>query len=425
MVADSPHVLEVNDATVAEAASALKQALSEPRDAIGLNLDFGLTRASVRQLRALLECARAAAEANPKLGLSLDGRDEVMRLVGVFSDGLFCGPETVQLNLTNACNLDCLFCWNHSGLVSPPQPAEWKRQRMASELFHSLIEDLATMRAGHLLFSGRGEPFAHPQAWEFVDAVTRAGLPATIETNLLLVNDIERLRDSSVTLLIVNISAGTPQGYSRVHPRQKRDAFAALRRKLARLEAAGQAAPQVVPVFVIFAENFREIPAMVELSAEVGAKRAYFKMMEVADRLPDVSVPVSARPELAERIEEGHRAGERLQLETNLASLEYQFKSEKTATFSKELYKEIGCYMGWYYLRIAIDGRVFFCCKDMLVGQVSPSRRLGGLWRSHKYQAFRQLAREMDFERGKGFLGPKCFQCSNFEQNRRIAALLA
>jgi MoaA/NifB/PqqE/SkfB family radical SAM enzyme len=358
--------------------------------------------------------------------LRLEGPPPVRRLIGVLSGGLLGGPETLQINIANACNLDCLFCWNHSPLLATKRPASWKAERIAAALFYGAVRDAAAMGADHILFSGRGEPFTHPDIWGFIEAVKAQGIPLTIETNMLRVDRPERLAQLEVERLMVNISAGTADGFAAVHPAQGPRAFHALFDKLRRLRSArGETGPpEVIPTHVIMRENFRGIGDMVRTAHEVGCGRIYFKMMEPSPELSGLSVPPDGKPDLERAIEEGERLAEDLGVEADFGALRYQFSSVSPATFSKGLYRKIGCYMGWYYLRITLDGSVYFCCRDKGVDRIGGGRNLLDIWRSNKYRALRVIAREMDFARGAGFLDAKCYQCPNFNQNMNIARLL-
>ena len=93
----------------------------------------------------------------------MSSADEDPRLEQVRSGRLYLGPETLQLNLGNACNLDCIFCWNHSPLVEP-RPAAWQRQRLSDAHLDAVLADLPRLAPARVLLSGRGEPLLHPRA---------------------------------------------------------------------------------------------------------------------------------------------------------------------------------------------------------------------------------------------------------------------
>ena len=37
------------------------------------------------------------------------------------------GPELVHIDVTNACNLDCVTCWNYSPHLLAPKAGAWQR----------------------------------------------------------------------------------------------------------------------------------------------------------------------------------------------------------------------------------------------------------------------------------------------------------
>ena len=56
------------------------------------------------------------------------------RLQGYLERRPRTGPETVHLDVTNACNLDCITCWNYAPDLAQAKSVAWKRQRMDAYL---------------------------------------------------------------------------------------------------------------------------------------------------------------------------------------------------------------------------------------------------------------------------------------------------
>ena len=66
----------------------------------------------------------------------LCGRD-IARLKGVVQGAPLIGPRSVNVHLTNVCNLKCRFCWYHSPLVTFNQ----KPRELKLEVFKRLVDD--------------------------------------------------------------------------------------------------------------------------------------------------------------------------------------------------------------------------------------------------------------------------------------------
>ncbi|MCA9692370.1 MAG: radical SAM protein [Myxococcales bacterium] len=105
-----------------------------------------------------------------------------LRLASVDQGRLRCGPEVLQINLQNACNLNCTFCWNHSPLTPYP-PARWYAQRLSEAHLDNVLASIPKLMPGRVQLSGRGEPTLHPGARRLLEALRELGVPVTIQTN--------------------------------------------------------------------------------------------------------------------------------------------------------------------------------------------------------------------------------------------------
>lgn len=59
------------------------------------------------------------------------------RFKGFLEQKVRAGPETVHIDVTNVCNLDCVTCWNYAPTLDAPKPVAWKRQRIEPEVKHT------------------------------------------------------------------------------------------------------------------------------------------------------------------------------------------------------------------------------------------------------------------------------------------------
>jgi hypothetical protein len=84
-------------------------------------------------------------------------------------------PKTIFVELTNICNFDCSFCPNH--LMERP------RGFMEPGLFREIVYQAKESRVERLNLWIMGEPFLHPQAFEFIKFVKEEGLRLSLITN--------------------------------------------------------------------------------------------------------------------------------------------------------------------------------------------------------------------------------------------------
>lgn len=96
-------------------------------------------------------------------------------------------PPTVQIQLTNACNLACTYCCTHSG---PARPAELQLQELLSVVRQIPVAMGPNARVAIL----GGEPFLVPWAVELANAILDQRLELTLFSNGLPLIDPELAR---------------------------------------------------------------------------------------------------------------------------------------------------------------------------------------------------------------------------------------
>ncbi len=350
---------------------------------------------------------------------------EATRLADVREGRQRLGPETLQLNLTNRCNLDCVFCWNHSSLL-PPRPAGWHAQRLSDPHLAAVLADLPRLAPDHVLLSGRGEPLLHPGVEGLLEGLAELAIPVTVQTNGTTGPTPERLHALQVRQLHVDASAATAEGYARVHPKH---GAARYRRLVARLERLAELGVELTLVAVIQRENIDEILPLARWAAQLGARRLYLKGLELRDGLEPLEAlapdPAGWR-RVAEALEQARALLDRSSVVLDCQHLEQLARGGGPRGFTSASTREARlrrCFIGWFYLRITVDGRVMFCCKDKPVGHLDDPAGLYRLWRAPLYQALRLAAREGDPD-GE-ILDGVCARCSNFAQNREVGRALA
>jgi MoaA/NifB/PqqE/SkfB family radical SAM enzyme len=315
------------------------------------------------------------------------------------------GPEMVHIDLTNACNLDCVTCWNYSPHLDTPKSGAWKRQTLDYDLFCKVAEDLTAMGVERVILSGSGEPFFHPRIYDVLAELQRRKIHVTIITNGT-VTDWDRILALGVRQLLLNTSAASAASYVAFHPNQREDTWHRLCAGTARV------APRIFvnQVQVICSVNWREVPAMIDLAADLGAARVSYKLANLAHGTEAVAITHAEREELcASLLPEALRRAKVRGVRHNLDVLGSQLRGESPTEFPIE---EVGCHAGHFYSRVYVDGRVFYCCEHIEVGRLSemPFREV---WRSERYDRMRDR-----LQRGGYF--PGCARCGKYELNYKV-----
>lgn len=191
-------------------------------------------------------------------------------------------PVTVTLGITDACHLDCTFCF-----VTPEFSQQFgknyrhgHRFLMAKEDIYTLIESLSDMGVRGIRYVGEGESTLHPH---FIDSVMLArarGMRTSVITSGAMLGRNAPLFVAFLDYIRVSWNAGTPHGYAQVHnstPSQ----FASVFRGYNELSQRRLAAPGPGPIlccsFVATPHNFDQLPRFLRTVEVVGADYAIVK----------------------------------------------------------------------------------------------------------------------------------------------------
>jgi MoaA/NifB/PqqE/SkfB family radical SAM enzyme len=334
-----------------------------------------------------------------------------LRLTGINEDDdgrARLGPETIHIDVTNGCNTNCITCWDHSPLLTLGRTAAWKRRRVTAEAVEELLDDarsLGGLRA--VILSGMGEPFTHPDIYRMIAAVKSRGLHVTIITNLVAA-DAERILALDVDQLLVGIHGASERAYLAFHPSFRPEEWERLGRMLRRFRAAGK---RYKHVQVVCEVNAGELPDMVRLAAEHRAAQVNFKLASLKGGTEGCRITDPQRGRLvAELVPEAERVAAELGVTTNLDVFAAQLGAGGGATAP---IADVGCFMGYFYSRVTVDGTVLYCCNtDVVVGSLAEAR-FSELWRGPAWQALRARLRAGDYL-------ASCDQCGKLNQNVKI-----
>lgn len=334
-------------------------------------------------------------------------------LAGIDAGSPVRGPETVHVDITNGCNTNCITCWDHSPLLDAPRTAAWKRRRIELDAFEALLDDIASLgglRA--IVLSGMGEPFTHPDVYGMIEAVKERGLHLTIITNLVAA-DPERIVALGVDQLLIGIHGASEGAYLAFHPSFRAAEWRALHASLERFRGAGR---RYKHVHVVCRPNAGELVDMVRLAARYDALRVNFKLASLRDGTEACRVTEAQRDLLARTlVPEARRVASELGVATNLDLFAAQLEAGGARTAPIE---DVGCFMGYAYARVLVDGTVLYCCNvDARVGSLAEAP-FSALWNGPSWNALRDR-----FRAGEYFAS--CGQCGKLEQNVKLGRAFA
>jgi len=308
--------------------------------------------------------------------------------------------EAFQLEVTSRCNLECVMC------PVTVLADQWPSLDMSWDTFERVAAAFGHTNWAYL--QGWGEPLLHRRLFDMIERAKTAGCQVGFTTNgTRLTHDAgERLLDRHLDLLAVSIAGATAATHAAIRVGSDLPRLIGNLRGFLRLRAARKSlAPKVEIFFLMTPANIAELPAAVELAADVGADEL------VATNLDYVMTPAldalrayssgPADPALRAVMDRARAAAERC----GIAFRPYPLEPKEMAVCDLNPLR---------ILYVSADGSVSPCVYTSLTGQSRvprffdgkathiPPERFGNvnerslmeIWESPAYRAFRRpLAR--------------------------------
>jgi radical SAM superfamily enzyme YgiQ (UPF0313 family)/wyosine [tRNA(Phe)-imidazoG37] synthetase (radical SAM superfamily) len=210
-------------------------------------------------------------------------------LAGILSgDKVFAGPDILELDLTNRCNLHCAGCWNHGYEMGEDRwTGEISQRTLPTDIALGAIDQAADAGAKMVQLSGAGEPLLHPDFLKIVRRIKSRGLKCTVITNgaLLKEKHIKEFVKIGLDNLTVSAWAGTPEMYAAVHPKTKGKTLIGIRDTLIRLHELkrekGRNRPHVKIYNVINRLNAGGIDDMITFALRCRADHVEFTPIDI------------------------------------------------------------------------------------------------------------------------------------------------
>ena len=193
---------------------------------------------------------------------------------------------------TNACNLDCATCFRHG----------WDEPigRMSEAAFDAVLAGVAALdELPTVYFGGIGEPLSHRQTINWVARAHALGARTELITNGMLLNERlgRDLMDAGLDLLWVSIDGATPESYADVRLGAELAQVIANVARFSKMRKGGHhPRPELGIAFVAMKRNIADLPAVLRLGLELGAKQfSVSNVLPVTPELQDEVLYARAR----------------------------------------------------------------------------------------------------------------------------------
>lgn len=174
-------------------------------------------------------------------------------------------PFLVSWNLTRRCNLRCPHCYLDA------QQLDGGEADLTTAEALNVVTQVADFCPGAMLILTGGEPLLREDFWEIASLASRQGLTVVLGTNgtLLTASMVPRLQEIGIQGVGVSLDS--------IHPAQH-DRFRGMsgswERTVAAVDAMAKAGLDFQMQFTVTRTNYDEIPQLLALAAEKGAKAA-------------------------------------------------------------------------------------------------------------------------------------------------------
>ena len=184
-------------------------------------------------------------------------------------------PRSLMLELSNACNHTCAFCYN---------PAMARQRRTMDPAFTTrVLRDAFALGAREVGFATTGEPLANRHLLDYVGLAKQIGYAYTyFSTNgaLLDADKVERLFEVGLDSIKFSINAGTAPTYAQVHGQDCFDHVIAMVQLIARRRRELGRGPKLLVTCILTPANRHEQDALRAALAGVIDDLAFFDETE-------------------------------------------------------------------------------------------------------------------------------------------------
>ncbi len=281
-------------------------------------------------------------------------------------------PASLDIILTKACNLRCVFCISYESL----EKAYWMDfalyERLARELFPSTLS---------IFFCSGGEPLLYPQIREALLLARRYRTLATMTSNgMLLDREVAAwlVEDQSLQELCISFDGAQKQTLERIRRGARFETIVDNIAFLADLKRRRHRAfPRLWFRFAIMRSNAAELPEAVALAARLGLYKVEVKYLNVSGDM-DPTESLYHHPQLAAEVFAAARAKAQ---ETGVRLVAPPLPGEGR--------KPAPCAKPWQFCQIDTDGslRICYYCWKQRLGFLQDG--FASVWNGEHYRRIR------------------------------------
>lgn len=314
---------------------------------------------------------------------------------GAITDRL---PHILYVETTNRCNSLCPIC---------PRTFDLRERDadLSHEQFLRILDQVPS--AQRLVLHGIGEPLMNRELPLLVAEARQRGLHVLFNSNLVLLREsmADALIEADLNELRVSMDAATPATYALIRGIDKLPrVIKNIRLFLERRRHLGAKRPHLSIWFVAMNENIDELPAFVELAADLGVDEVHVQRMTfLLDGHPEGYLAVAEQSLYRSQSEHQQRivAAATTRAAALGVTLSGAGETDPATTIHPDQIDRrpwSNCYRPWTTTYVTALGTIYPCCVAPFATNDHRSIELGNIfqqpfdriWNGDRYQRFRE-----------------------------------
>lgn len=305
-------------------------------------------------------------------------------------------PKSINLELTNHCNLECIMCTN-------PKSEFRKKGFMNKEVINKIIREVVANKkyiSNGVIICGIGEPLLHDEAVNVIEKLKFNGIKVMLNTNGVILDEniSEQLLKCNIDRIMISLDATNKEMYKKIKGRDFYNKVLDNIFILLNTKKKLSSRTQIQINMLRMTENFQEIEEAIKFWSDALGNGDIIYSREVktlANQVDDFRV-----------------------VNDNLRDIDYDYNKSLTAfkqhlkskgtDISKYVVEDwtkvlninnksdtkVICRHLWNYTMILFNGDVSACCIDfngqLIMGNIKQSN-IVEIWKGSKYQEMRNM----------------------------------
>jgi MoaA/NifB/PqqE/SkfB family radical SAM enzyme len=338
--------------------------------------------------------------------------EEIVRRIKNWLNGNNEGPLKLQLNPTDHCNLNCVFCW-----LQDKSKVDYSNQ-ITKKRYMELIVEAVDLDVKFIQITGGGEPLMRKDVTlSLMKKIKEKGIKGSLITNgtLFIEEDIKNIINIDWDEVIFSLDSPNEETHDIL--RGKKGAFKKTTDAIKKFDELkirmGKDKPKICVHFVLTNKNFRDIPNMIKLLYKINCRNFFIEPLVVVSEVGDsekLKLSRDERKEFRKYLKKAIKLCRRYHIENNLENFLNREIIGKTNKMDKEIAKNKGkkgipCFEPWYNIIIRPNGRVGPCCMFDFSGEYVHNKSLSDIWFGEYFSKIRENLK-------KGKLMGYCKKCN-------------